>query len=602
MRDALARAQQLGEVSHDPAEVLAWKRAFRAARGKDPHGIAEWRRFEPPAPVQGPVAPMQATLTMEHEYNDSWLWADSLQGQTTGRGDNSLARDLDCWRYQSTGAFVIFTVVPRGPNPIDDSTLTVRNGNGDPVAFVDAPGNDSLGLYLPAGPYIIEVGSWLDTGGLGPVHGGAYDLVITTDPLNTGAPRPLGPLGATGVTRRPGTGVQDVFTCNVPEGTLNVVLGGGDTVLYLQRSDGALLFMDDDSTVGGLASAFDIDLPAGTYYLYAIDFAGQGGLPYTVSFAHTPHPLADIAANPTLQGTLQGDESFRMYRLSVPADQGIDTLTSAGGFPAVNDTVLALYDSQLCYLCDVDDDHSGVPPRGYYSRITASLFQASYFVGVAPYPGNAGGYTLTTTVGLPFAPAGNAHYDSNTLQVPGLGQVNGYLLDCPSTASVRFRPDAAFCNVMGPGGRLCGTLPGQDWYAQAFELPRGRSMVLAWDRYGWPGTLHLDLLPTLCCEQNQLVNQLVAYGKEGDLVFLFADVGTGTGVNFGIGDRGWFCLGYPSATVVTVGLQAVAPTGRTLWLNCPPTPVGVWFQQADLHTGLNWSPPFLGTWRNLRQL
>lgn len=591
MRTILQEGRAAG-FAGSPAETLAFKRTFNQLRGKDRRAMPLHRRFELEAPVV--AAPGLDVFATETEFNDSWRWADVMGANTTAQGTIAAGSDVDSWRFVSTGAYhVISASALAGANPIGDPVLTIRNANGAVVAFVDgvqtAPA--SLGLYLPPGTFHAEVSSF------GGNTGGDYQLSIAAAPVNLVPLTASGGAGSTLASGSPST--RDVFTFTVPEGrlVLRVNAPGRDSLLLLQRSDGGLLFVNDDSTAAGLNAAADIDLPAGTYTAYVFDASGQG-YPFTLSYQHTPGTFADVVTTPAVTSLLTGDECLRMYRVACTTPRLVDMQTGNGTTTPIGDTILSLYDSDLDFVCDVDDDNALSPARGYYSRIRISLPASTCFVAVAPYPAATGGYTLTTNAAGAFANTGTARFGTNALAFAGFGTVNSYALDNVTPVSVRYRANNYFYAVLGPGGQLADCWYGTGDYPQAGELPTGTSQLLTWDRYDYVGPISVTVLPSLAVEGTQLVSR----GKAGDAVMLLASFQQVPGVNLGIGDSGFFCLPVGSAGLFTVGLSILPATGLQSWLTVPAGSYGIVFQSGDIHTGASWNPGPAGTWRNVLRL
>lgn len=591
MRTVLQEGRAAG-FAGSPAETLAFKRTFNQLRGKDRRAAPLHRRFELEAPA--PAATGLDVVATETEFNDSWRWADVMGANPTAQGTIASGSDVDCWRFVSTGGYHAISVSAlAGPSPIGDPVLTIRNGNGAVVAFVDGPqtGAASLGIYLPAGTFHAEVSCF------GGNTGGDYLLSVAAAPVNL---VPLGATGAAGTTQVSGSpSPRDIFTFSVPQGRLvmRVLAPGRDSLLLLQRSDGGLLFFNDDSTAGGLNAAADIDLPAGSYHAYVFDGMGQS-YPFTLSFQHTPTTLPDVVTSPSITRTLTGDECLRLYRIGCTTPRLVDMQTGNGTATPIGDTIMSLYDPDLDFVCDVDDDNALNPARGYYSRIRIALPASSCYVAVAPYPAATGGYTLTTNASGAFANTGTARFGTNALSFAGFGTINSYALDNATPVSVRFRANNYFYAVLGPGGQLADCWYGTGDYPQAGELPNGTSQVLTWDRYDYAGSISVSILPALGVEGTQLVSR----GKAGDAVMLLASFQEVPGVNLGIGDSGFFCLPVGSGSLFTVGLGILPASGQQNWLTVPSGSYGITFQSGDIHTGANWNPGPAGTWRNLFRL
>lgn len=580
-------AQRAGIVGEE-AQLLELKRTFRQLRSKSRRGIASHRRVDyPHVPVA--ASPVGVDVAVENENNDGWQWADSAIGQTSALGDCSTPNDTDYWRIVSTGEFFTFSVTATGASPITDSILTVRNDRGDVLAFNDDNGGplSQISMYLPSGIFHLEVSSYAGTAG------GTYDLQIASDPATL---VPITAAGASGTIRAPLGGLaHDVFTFTVPEGAVGMTVNSGqDTVMVIQRADGLQLFANDDSTAGGIDAAVDIDLPAGTYTAYVSEFGGLAGVPFTVSFAHAPRTFPDVCTTPTVVASLLGEESLRLARAVLTTPLRIDATTSNGPTLPILDTILALHDPTLDFLCDVDDDDPANPSRGFYSRLQVDLPAATYWLAMTTYPLVSGDYTLTT-VCTAYAPTGTADFGPTTTTIPGYGRINSYLLDNCSLTTTFFGADDFYFGLIDRNGEAASCWYGDPAFPQGGETPAGTNTVLVWDRYDYTGPLVLDFRPALEVDGGSLRST----AKAGDLVFLFGGLGQAApGLNLGVGDRGLFCLpfaGNPSL----ISLQVVPANGRLTWFAVPPGNYGIVMQTADIHTGLNWMPGPLGTWRNV---
>jgi hypothetical protein len=541
--------------------------------------------------VQGRVRAVRPVLApdnvFEHENNDGWQYADDMNGQVA-TGSCAGTNDVDSWRFVSTGAFYSFEVQPAGVTPITDSWLVLRNQKGDPVAADDNGAGllSHIDIYLPAGTY------YLDVSGYNGTFGGDYNLVAQSDPA---AITPIGPGGAVGTTQIPLGGLpHNVFQFTVPEGRVNMVVAsaGHDTAMVVQRADGMICFSDDDSTAGVLDAAADIDLPAGTYYAYVWDVLGAAGVPFSVSFSNTAGTLPNLLSG-VMTKTLAGDESMRVGRVHLTVPRKVTMLTDDGPLAPVGDTVLSLLDRDLDYLCDVDDDDSFNPLRGFYSKISMSLPVGDYLAAVTPFIGSFGDFTLTTSQSA-FGLTGTAGFGTTAATIPGFGNVATYALSNCTQASIRVTGGDFWFGILGADGELASCTRCAPWQPQAGELPAGQNTLFVWDRFDFTGPLAATVRPPLTIEGTSVIGR----GKHGDDIWLFANFSPLTaGFNFGVGDRGLICLAL-DPLLMTVTDRVLNATGETVWGTLPPGITGVWLQQGDLHLGVFAPPPALATWRN----
>ncbi len=587
MQSVLTEAIHSGFVV-TPEQKVALKTAYQQLLAKGRSATPTWK-----TPVQGQVKgsrPFLATdNAFEHESNDGWQYADEMTGQVA-TGSVLAANDVDSWRFVApTSAFYTFEVQPTGVNPIADSWLTLRNHKGDPIAN-DDNGNGLLSrinIYLPAGTYYLDVTGYNGTGG------GEYNLVAQSDAVNL---VPLGVAGATGTTQIPVGGfAHNVFTFTVPEGRVNMAVTspGNDTAMVVQRADGMVYFSNDDSSVGGIDAAADIDLPAGTYSAYVWDITGGAGVPFTLSFAATPGALPDLVAAIQTISSVAGDESLRLGHVHLASPARIDVMTEDGPSTPVGDTIMTLFDRDLDYVCDVDDDDSFSPTRGAYSRIAMNLPAGEYFIGVNGYIGLAGDFTVTA-VSSAQLPNGVATFGDTFTTIPGFGEIATYTLSNLTPASLQVRASDFWFGILGPDGELASNTRCASWQPQGGELPAGDCTVFVWDRFNYTGPLTCTILPPLYIDAT---NTLLSRGKEADSVFLFANF-TGFSAPFSFADvRGNFCLPFDSL-LMTVGDRFAQADGMASWGTIPVGLTGVQLQSGDLHNGFFAPIPAIGTWRN----
>jgi len=606
----LGDAAQAG-VIQNADELLALKKAFRELRGKSRFGKPGYRFQEFPF-ITPPASGAQFDVAAEHESNDGWMWADDMGIETSAIGDCSTLNDIDSWKFNSTGGFYSLIVSATGATPIADSILFVRNHKGDPLAFSDNAGASPLSqihMWLPPGTY------YADVAGASGVGGGTYQLSITHDPvpltplvLPTVPPTPLDPpLGPFGL-QTPGAGIaHDVFEFTLTEDsrfhftTEDAAHSGIDSLLVIQRADGMIYFTGDDSAASALDAAADIDLPAGTYYAYMseisgaaiiaippdplVGFLGQGILAHAW---RTPITIPDICTLGSATTELIGGESVRLARIELATAQHIDFRTSDGPLAPVFDTILALHDRDLDFLCDVDDDDPFDPLRDGYSRISMSLPAGIYYLAIAPFNGLFGDSTLTGTCSA-YTPTGVATFGAFTGAIPGFGDIATYTLDNCSPSTTRFLANNFDCGLMGADGELMSvTLSGPD-IPQAGEFLSGQGTIFMWDRFDFSGTLTTTLEPSLHLSGGAVTTR----AKVGDVIVLAARFGPlSPPTSIGIGERGLLCL-TPGPGLLTVDIVVAPANGLTTWFTPPPLPPALTaydlqLQQVDVHFALGW--------------
>jgi hypothetical protein len=588
------RDASIAGIAQTPAARKALKDALASIRGKSRFGLANMRVLE--MPLAQSMPDFGADTIDEHEFNDSWQWADTILGGSV-HGNCADLNDVDSWKFVSTGGFYTIDVSPQsGSAAITDSVLTLRNAKGDVVAVSDNVGSSlfsQISIYLPAGTYYADVASYLGT------HGGIYNLAVSADPV---AMRPLAAPGAAGTTAAANTQTtHDVYDMLVTEGRVNLrVVSGVDSQLTVQRADGVVVFSNDDSSFG-LDAAADIDLPAGRYFVHVNEVTGAAGVPFLLQMAQTPGTLVDAIAAGTTVENLVGDQSMRLVKVDLSAAAGKVTLTTSdNGATPVLDTVLSLYDRDLDFVCDVDDDNASDPLRGFYSRISANLPAGVYYAAVTPFTGMTGGYSLSaaTTAFQQTGSIGFGPRPQSTL-IAGHGDVTTYRLDNLTQVSAKMTSNDFYFTFLGNDGQLASCQRGTPDFPQAGEIPEDGGYVLVWDRFDYTGPLDVAITPAL----HFTGNQVEAFAKEGDWVFYLAQfhITPGPRFNFGVGDRGYLLM-HQNPYLVTFAVQQVPASGRLGLWTPPVLPFNVLLQTLDLHTGSTWPAPALATWRNLIQL
>lgn len=580
-----------------PQQALQLKRQVRQLRGKDRSARPLFKHLEF---VGVEIARGEdGVLAVEHETNDGWRYADAMVGSTVAAGDCSGLNDVDSWQFESTGGFYTVTVSAAGATPIADSILYVRNAKGDPLAFNDnAVGSLSqVHMFLPAGTY------YADVAGFGGAGGGTYELSVQSAAVDVIDLDALAGVGA-GVTQPPlSATAHNVFQFTLAgdsHSLVRVASGGQDTVLTVQRDDGMIHFVNDDSFLGGLDATADVELPAGTYYLYVSEIAGLGGVPYSITQVNTALAMPEMCVAGIVTNAIDGDETVRLVRVDLAAPQNLDIATSDNLPSPIGDTVMTLLDRNLDFICDVDDDDpfdvQGLG-RQNYSRIAMALPAGTYYVAVTAYPGAFGAYTLAANCG-DYAPTGAGNFQAMPGELLGFGDIATYPLENCSDATTRMLGDDFFYGLLGPDGELASCTLGSPGTPQAGEVPAGTSTIFIWDRYDFNGPLTTNLTPPLYLDAGAVTSR----SKEGDLIFLFAEWGPpNAGFNFGVGDRGLLCL--PTGPgLITFDVQVAPADGLNTWWTPPAAlPIELSLQTGDAHlsTGWNAGVPALITWRNV---
>lgn len=581
-------------IAQTAVQQQALKQALLALQSK---GRAGRTFLAVDSPAAMPFSDVGSDVINEHEFNDSWRYADQINGSVVG-GDCSKAGDIDSWGFTSTGSFYSIDVQAQGGSGgITDSVLTLRNSKGDVIAVNDNFGSSLLSqvnVFLPAGSY------YADVSGFSGNTGGIYQLSLDTDNV---AIHSLGNAGGAGLTQASNSNAtHDVFEVQVAEGRLQLHVESifHDTQLKVQRADGVTIFANEDSSFG-LDAAADIDLLAGTYFIYVNEVNGVADLPFTITYASIPQTLSDVIQTSLVSDSITGGESMRLVKIDLSASAGhVEMTTSGGAGLQVFDTVMVLLDRDLDFLCDVDDDNSNNLARGLYSRIAVSLPSSVYYAAVTGFPGSIGSYSLNTSSSA-FSQTGTLAYGPATspTTISGFGIVNTYSLANSTQTSASFVGSDYFFTFIGSDGQLASCQSGSTINSQAGEIPTGGGFLLVWDRYNYTGPLNIAITPALSFSGLSVIS----HAKEGDLVFYLAEFGieAGSPINFGFGDFGFLLLPLTEYLVtLDVGL-ANAEGIDTLWT--PPSfPYDVMLQTLELHTGVNWVPPAVATWRNMIRL
>lgn len=589
VEEVIEQGTQAG-LAQTPQQLLALKKSLRQLQGRDRQMLPMFRQPSL-GPTTGNLPVFSIDNAVEHESNDGWQWADFMSG-ATATGDCRELNDVDCWRYEATqSGFYTFEVKAAGTFPIADSWLVLRNHKGDAIVMDDngAGSLSRINVFLPAGTYYLEVAGYQGTGG------GTYQLVATRDNANVVS---LTNAGASGTTRLPASGAtHDVFSFTVADSrvAIEIASGGGDTALIVQRADGGIVFANDDSYWGVFDAAADIDLPAGQYFAYVWDARAIADTPFSVTFDALPTTFGDLATLGATSDWILGDESMRLARIELTQPTHI-TVQTGDAIPApIGDTNVALLDRDLDYILDVEDGLvSG--PTDFYGRISMSLPAGRFWVAVTPFLGAWGDYSLTCATSA-YAPTGSGSLGTMVTSIAGFGDVNTYVVENGTQASIQVRGSDFYFGILGPDGELstntlCGLL-----HPQAGELLAGSSTVFTWDRFDYTATMTTRLIPPLYLADNGIT--VMTRAKDGDDVWMFANFqGLTAGYNFNAGDRGFLCLPL-DALLLTIDHRRANATGVSQWFQLPVGLTGVDLQTGDVHNGLTWPAPAFATWRNV---
>ena len=591
LEEVIEQGTQAG-LAQTPQQLLELKKSLRQLQGKDRQMLPLFRQPSL-GPTTGNLPIFSIDNAVEHESNDGWQWADEMSGPIAS-GSCAELNDVDCWRYVAAqSGFYTFEVKATGTFPIADSWLVLRNHKGDSIVIDDnGAGANSLSrinVFLPAGTYFLEVSGYNGTGG------GTYEIHATRDNANV---IPLTNAGAAGTTRLPASGTtHDVFSFTVQDSTvaIEIASGGSDTALVVQRADGGIVFANDDSFWGVFDAAADIDLPAGQYFAYVWDARGFAGTPFSMTFDELPKVFGDLSTLGATTDWILGDESLRLARVELSQPTHI-VLETGDALPApIGDTNVALLDRDLDYILDVEDGLLA-GPTDYYGRVSMSLPAGRYWVAVTPFLGSWGDYALTCATS-PYAPTGSAQLGPMTGSIAGFGDVNTYVVDSGTQASVQVRGSDFYFGILGPDGEvstntLCGLL-----HPQAGEVLRGSSTIFTWDRFDYTATLDIQVTPPLYVAADGIT--VMSRAKDGDDVWMFANFqGQTAGYNFNAGDRGFLCLPL-DALLLTIDHRRAPATGTSTWFQLPVGLTGVDLQTGDVHNGLTWPAPAFATWRNV---
>ncbi len=591
LEEVIEQGTQAG-LAQTPQQLLQLKKSLRQLQGKDRQMLPLFRQPSL-GPTTGNLPIFSIDNAVEHESNDGWQWADEMTGPIAS-GSCAELNDVDCWRYVAAqSGFYTFEVKAAGTFPIADSWLVLRNHKGDAIVLDDnGAGANSLSrinVFLPAGTYFLEVSGYNGTGG------GTYEIHATRDNANVIT---LTNAGAAGTTRLPASGAtHDVFSFTVQDSTvaIEVASGGADTALVVQRADGGIVFANDDSYWGIFDAAADIDLPAGQYFAYVWDARAIADTPFSMTFDALPKTFGNLSTLGATTDWILGDESMRLARVDLAQAAHIVLETGDALPAAIGDTNVALLDRDLDYILDVEDGLVA-GPTDYYGRVSMSLPAGTYWVAVTPFLGSWGDYALTCAT-LPYAPTASAQLGTTTASIAGFGDVNTYVVENGTQASVQVRGSDFYFGILGADGEvstntLCGLL-----HPQAGELLRGGSTIFTWDRFDYSATLDIQVIPPLYVAADGIT--VMSRAKDGDDVWMFANFqGQTAGYNFNAGDRGFLCLPL-DALLLTIDHRRAPATGTNTWFQLPVGLTGVDLQTGDVHNGLTWPAPAFATWRNV---
>ncbi len=580
-------------LAQTPQQLLALKRSLRQLQGKDRQILPMFRQPSL-GPTTGDLPRFSIDNAVEHEANDGWQWADDMGGFAAS-GNCAEINDVDSWKFNAAlSGFYTFEVKASGTFPIADSWLVLRNHKGDAIVIDDNGAGTNLSrisVYLPAGVYYLDVSGYQGTGG------GAYELVATRENVNL---VPLTVAGATGMTRIPGSdSTHDVFSFTVADSRLLVevlsAVAATDTALVVQRADGGIVFANDDSYWGGLDAGADIDLPAGDYFLYVWNSRGLADTAFSLTFDPLPMTFGNIATLGAATDFILGAESMRLVRMDLLSATHV-TLQAGDSIPTpILDTNVALLDRDLDYVLDVEDGLLA-GPTDYHGRISMSLPAGQYWVAVTPFLGSWGDYSLSCTTS-PYAPTASASLGTTTAAIAGFGDVNTYVLENGTQASVQVRGTDFYFGILGPDGEVAtNTLAGLN-HPQAGELPRGSCTIFTFDRFDYSGVMGVRVVPPLYLADDGIT--VMTRAKDGDDVWMFANFqGMTAGYNFNAGDRGYLCLPMDSL-LLTIDNRRATATGTAAWFTLPFGLTGIDLQTGDVHNGISWPAPAFATWRNV---
>lgn len=592
MEDVIEQGTQAG-LAQTPAQLLALKRSLRQLQGKSRQMLPLFRQPSL-GPTTGDLPRFSIDNAVEHETNDGWQWADDMGG-LSATGNCAEINDVDSWKFTATqSGFYTFEVKANGTFPIADSWLVLRNHKGDAIVIDDNGAGTNLSrinVFLPAGVYYLDVSGYQGTGG------GMYELVATRDNVNVVA---LTNLGASGTTRIPASAsTHDVYSFTVADSRVLVEvlssLPGTDTALVVQRADGGIVFANDDSYWGGFDAGADIDLPAGQYFLYVWNARGIANTAFSLTFDALPATFGNLATLGATTDYILGEESMRLARIDLAAPEHVVLQTGDAGITPIGDTNVALLDRDLDYILDVEDGLVA-GPADYYGRVSMSLPAGQYWVSVTPFLGSWGDYSLTC-ITSPYAPTASALLGTTAASIAGSGDVNTYVVDNGTQASVQVRGSDFYFGILGPDGEVAtNTLAGLN-HPQAGELPAGSSTIFTYDRFDYSATMDIRVIPPLYLADDGIT--VMTRAKDGDDVWMFANFqGMTAGYNFGAGDRGFLCLPL-DALLLTIDNRRATATGTTTWFTIPAGLTGIDLQTGDVHNGTSWPAPAFATWRNV---
>jgi hypothetical protein len=508
LRAVLNEARVKGLI-RSPRDRHALKRSFRAI-SRSQGGSRQLLELQPRVlPIAfGPLA------TTEREYNDTPGYADHM-GTLTPAGLSAqgtiASGDSDCYSFdvpvEGTATFNVTTSA-------SSLSYYLFSERGEYLEW----GESNIPSFgLPAGRYYIG----FDASGPGSY---TLNVGLTIQPLPV-----ITPVGSNSYSI--GTDPK-TFKVIVPsDGRFSLQLsssGGADTELFLYNSKMRYMFdvWDDSRSVSGVDAGLDAQLPAGTYFVTV-----RSDAPTTTQFtsAFTAGALPTLACASSFNGTINGEESFDLYRVVTSSSQSSTiSITQRGN--SIQDSYLVIFDRQMGFLVESDEETPASSMSGLSVTLPSGIFYAAStgYYDFGDYSMNRSCATAATTPALPGRNSGNV-----AMQATAISHTLTLRNDVP--CEVEVTENTLFDAMVGIVDAKTGLSMGQNdtaWHYGscnvAGPLAAGDYWFLVKDWDGGTGTYDLDILTPL---YRGAGNQLRGLDKQNNVIVFLAALGSFPGVN-----------------------------------------------------------------------
>jgi len=313
---------------------------------------------------------------------------------TVGAPGSDDARDVYRLRVVATQRVAI-TTTPRASGALP-SALHLADAQGRLIANSAGSATDRrIAITLPEGVYYVTVAG-----------SGSYHLTVA----GTAADIPLLVDGATGSLAPPTEVATHRLQVGGPAARVRIEVndqgsGGADYLFSVGRARGGIVAFVDDVVLPPATRpqndpVLEIELPAGTYYLFVSEFLGNAAS-YRVRLTTTPLPSIASACG-TAGYTIRHGGDMVLFALDLGATGHASLQTTPGTVPGVDpDSYVEVFDAEMGLLLFNDDDRGA----GLYSYLDFTLPPGRYYVLCRTYATTdyteLGDYTLTGRCGLP---------------------------------------------------------------------------------------------------------------------------------------------------------------------------------------------------------